>query len=55
MIRTGLLFFSLITQHFPKQNVLKTKVIYNNIIMSIGNSFPSPPKLNFSDKKDQQF
>ena len=29
----------------------KTKVIYNNIIISIGNSFPSPPKLNFSDKK----
>ena len=29
----------------------KTKVIYNNIITSIGNSFPSPPKLNFSDNK----
>ena len=29
----------------------KTKIIYENIITSIGNSFPSPPKLNFSDKK----
>ena len=29
----------------------KTKIIYENIITSIGNSFPSPPKLNFSDRK----
>ena len=29
----------------------KTKIIYENIITSIGNSFPSPPKLNFSDHK----
>ena len=34
-----------------KSCVDKTRVIYKNIISGIGNSFPSPPKLNFSDNK----
>lgn len=46
-----LIFFIHNTLFSQTECIEKTRVIYNNIIISIGNSFPSPPKLNFSENK----
>jgi tetratricopeptide (TPR) repeat protein len=52
-MRTIIIFLALVHNITFSQTecIEKTKIIYENIITSIGNSFPSPPKLNFSDKK----
>ena len=52
-MRTIIIFFILVQNITFSQTecIEKTKIIYNNIITSIGNSFPSPPKLNFSENK----
>jgi tetratricopeptide (TPR) repeat protein len=52
-MRTIIIFLALVHNITFSQTecIEKTKIIYKNIITSIGNSFPSPPKLNFSDKK----
>ena len=52
-MRTIIIFLALVHNITFSQTecIEKTKIIYENIVTSIGNSFPSPPKLNFSDKK----
>lgn len=52
-MRTIIIFFALVHNITFSQTecIEKTKLIYNNIIISIGNNFPSPPKLNFSENK----